>query len=92
MRASCQSMQRSDPESRMCMTMCALFLFLFCMAVLVDVKVDVPLAVVFMFVRVDVVFQSAAQSPQAYAKQHHSNEPFAPGGNKFHGNQVAQPQ
>lgn len=57
MRASCQSMQRSDPESRMCVTMRALFLF--CMAVLVDVKMDVPLTVVFVFVRVDVVFQSA---------------------------------
>ena len=47
------------------------------------VKMHVALAVMFVFVRVDVVLERAAQSPDADSKKHHADDAIAKRGEQI---------
>ena len=81
-------MQRADTKRRVRVAMCRGLLR--CVTVFMRVDVDVAISIVFMFVCVNIIFERTTQCPQTDAEQHHADEPFAPGGNPFHGNHVFQ--
>lgn len=81
-------MQRAYAERRVRVPMRGRLLW----RVTVFMRVDVNMAIslVFVFVRVNIVFQRTFQCPQTDAEQHHAHEPFAPSGNPFHRNHVLE--
>ena len=81
-------MQSADAERRVRVAMRGRLLRR--VTVFVRVDVNMAISVVFMFVRVDIIFQRKFQCPQTDAEQHHAHEPFAPSGNPFHRNHVLQ--
>ena len=56
-----------------------------------NVNMDVAFAAVFMFVSVELIFESFLQSPESDSQQHYADKSFAPGRKQIDRQQIPQP-
>ena len=84
-------MQRADGKGRVRMPVVRPRLFMPCV-IMVDVEMHMSLTVMFVFMRVDIVFERPAQRPKANTEEDHANNPIAPRRQQIHRQPVPQPQ
>jgi hypothetical protein len=79
-------MKDSDPESGVCVVLMCLSTFVGYFRS-VSVQMDVPVTIVLMFVGVN--SEGFSQRPYPDTQQHHSHQPFTPGGEALQWQQIA---